>query len=391
MIEIKRYKKNAKLLLDGIKLEGSYSKNFISHPEMDIILFDNCDEENDKKRLYFYDLIKNIEIAEIPDDVQFNIISVFTSEPIPAPLDKVPFPFDSITIGNDNKGHFFVRFNTTTDESDTENWNIKWASDFYFRSLSEIDLDKDIKIFEIDKNIFREIFIQFELPKAGIISNAVQLAICKIKTLLHKVEIKLNGLDDFFNAIEIWDKNISNKSEKFWQKTLTNNSWILSQCFNSPLIIFQREAFLGGKGINNKDGKIIDFILQNKLTHNLSLIEIKTPNSRLTGRKYRNVFTISEDLTGAMCQLLDYKEQLLKDFYSLKSNSISDFKIFNPKLLLIAGSLRNMTNEEKKAFELFRLDMKSIEIITFDELFEKIFMQIELLNKKYGLQHLDHN
>lgn len=388
MLEILKKEGNAFLELEGIFLIGNYTKNYLSHPDKDVVFFENTSNEGDSRtRLRLFELIKNLEISEIPEDVQFHIMQVYSYDPIPEPVDRLPFPFDIITIGNNNKGSYFVRF-STFNQHNSEEWRIKWASDFYFNSLRQVDLGPDILVFEQGETDLAEVLVQINLPKIGSVGASVDVAIQELEKVVNKVEVKLSGLEDLFDAIEVWHKNIENKSEKFWQTLLSKYSWILSQSFNSPLVLFEKEAFLGGKSISNVRGRIVDFVLRNKLTQNVALIEIKTPKTKIVGKKYRSQYAISEDTTGAIAQLLDYKEQLLKDFYSIKANTESSFTVFNPKLLLIIGSFRNMAPDEKNTFELFRSDLKSVEIITFDELFEKIFMLIELIGKKTENENL---
>jgi hypothetical protein len=381
-LKVTEIENNPVLEIEGKKIYGNYSNKFLFYPDKDIAVFSNDDVEDKELRISLFNLIKDLEGKDIPENLQFHIIPWRLSDPIPKPIDITPFPFRSVTIGKSDND-FFVRFDTFMDEIDEESWSLKWASEFYFKNLKKLEIrDEDIKIFEIPYTGLSSLYVQINFSEKVSIENAVNRSISKLKNILNQVELRLSGLEDFFDVIEIWHNNSTNKKEQFWQKTLSKYSWLLSQCFSSPLVLFKNEAFLGGKNLDNKGAKIIDFVLQNKLNENLSLVEIKTPSTKLVGKKYRSVHRINNEITGSICQLLDYREQLFKDFYSLKANSKDNFTIFNPSLVLIVGTLEGLTNDEKKSFELFRRDLKSIEIITFDELFEKVFMQIELMNKK---------
>lgn len=133
---------------------------------------------------------------------------------------------------------------------------------------------------------------------------------------------------------------------------------------------------MGGKNIQNKGGKFADFIYTNKLTSNLVLIEIKTHNTHILDRRaYRgdNVYSISSSLSGALNQVLDQRENLQHDFYSLKTKSKDKgFESYNPKCLIVIGMISNLSTEQIQAFELIRSNSKDVEIITFDEVIEKI-------------------
>ncbi|MBI4722567.1 MAG: DUF4263 domain-containing protein [Candidatus Stahlbacteria bacterium] len=138
----------------------------------------------------------------------------------------------------------------------------------------------------------------------------------------------------------------------------------------------------------NKDNGI-DFIYQNDLTQNTALIEIKIPLTKLVSEIYRgqpgtnDIYSISKELTGAINQILNYKDEFQKGFYELAGNNNRDFSLFNPKSILIIGSLEieNMNNGQLKSFELFRHSNKDVEIITYDELFNKIKIFMSVVDK----------
>lgn len=56
----------------------------------------------------------------------------------------------------------------------------------------------------------------------------------------------------------------------------------------------------------------MDYTYKNNLTGNLVLVEIKKPKISLLRKKYRNTYSISSELTGAINQLLNYKSNLKK-------------------------------------------------------------------------------
>ena len=197
------------------------------------------------------------------------------------------------------------------------------------------------------------------------------------------------GIGRFKAAIKFWDANKSNDKEELWQKFLKNNSWVISQVFSYPAVLFQDKAYVGGKCLANEGGNVVDFIYQNHLTKNIALVEIKTPLQKLLGSVYRGssqknqVYSISSELAGAASQILNYKDTLQKEFYKLVSDE-KDCDLFNPKGILIIGNLEaeNFDKSQMRSFELFRNNSKDIEVITFDELFGKIKLLLELLDKK---------
>lgn len=79
------------------------------------------------------------------------------------------------------------------------------------------------------------------------------------------------------------------------------------------------KAYVGGKSVLNTGGNIVDFLVKNYLTNNAALVEIKTPGTRLLGRLYRSgVYNPSDELSGSLMQVLNYRSSLQRDFYPLE-------------------------------------------------------------------------
>lgn len=85
----------------------------------------------------------------------------------------------------------------------------------------------------------------------------------------------------------------------------------------------------------------------------------------------------------SIVQALNYKDSLQKNYYALKQESDKTLQVFNPKCMVIIGKTVNGLNEEQKAsFELYRNDSRQVEVVTFDELFQKVQMLADLLEGK---------
>ncbi|MEH1868186.1 MAG: Shedu anti-phage system protein SduA domain-containing protein, partial [Nostoc sp.] len=150
----------------------------------------------------------------------------------------------------------------------------------------------------------------------------------------------LVGVDNLKKILEIWEKNKENSEEEFWHKLLEKHSLILAQIFSVPVTILGSKAYVGGKGIENRGGKVIDFLMVNKLTRNTALIEIKTPKTQLLARsEYRSeVYAISSEISGSVSQLLTSRDFLIKDYDRLVNHSKEYFDVFNPHCIIIAGN-----------------------------------------------------
>lgn len=176
--------------------------------------------------------------------------------------------------------------------------------------------------------------------------------------------------------------NLLNNDEEFWQTKLTENSYILSQVFAYPVIILKGKAYVGGKGIENTGGNVVDFLCANQLTRSALLIEIKTPVTKILGTPYRgDIINASVDLTGAVLQLANYKNSLLMECQSLSANSSEQFDVFDPPCLVIIGNAQQQLNNKlrQKSFELFRAGLRNVQVITFDELLKKLETLISIL------------
>lgn len=176
-------------------------------------------------------------------------------------------------------------------------------------------------------------------------------------------------------------ENLDNDSEEFWQTTVfQENQWILAQIFSCPCTIFDDKAYVGGKGINDRGGNLCDFIYQNSLSQNVALIEIKTPCTKIIGGAYRGTFSFSQELSGAVNQVLNYRDKLTKEYYALCHQNSKSFEVISPKCVVIIGKISSMTTGEVSAFENFRNSLSNISILTFDELYQRIMDLIELLS-----------
>jgi hypothetical protein len=184
--------------------------------------------------------------------------------------------------------------------------------------------------------------------------------------------------------LEIWEENGDNADESFWQETLVSNSYLLSIVFSFPVFIIREQAYVGGKSLEYTGGGLVDFLLENRLSRNTILVEIKTPLTQLLGPEYRNgIFSASAELTGAITQVSSYKDSLLKEYYSLAHKTGTEFDVFSPKCLVIAGTFEREINDmtQQQSFELFRNGLRDVEVITFDELFGKIMTVMDLFGE----------
>lgn len=196
-------------------------------------------------------------------------------------------------------------------------------------------------------------------------------------------------------ACEI-EANLFNASEQYWQSEVFEKyQWIIAQLFATPCTIFESKAYIGGKTITNQGGNLPDFLYQNKITRNLSIIEIKTPVTKILGRRYRNnCYSLSDELSGAVNQVLSYRQSLLRNFTQLYYSTPEDFEAFHPQCIVIIGNMEQLLNPDRRmdnaalaTFETFRRNLSGVIIVTYDELLQRIKDLLLILDGSANLPH----
>lgn len=163
-------------------------------------------------------------------------------------------------------------------------------------------------------------------------------------------------------------------NEAYWQDLFNENPFILSMAFGYPVIKVQDQASVGGRKLSGDGEKITDFLVKNSLTNNTAIFEIKTPQTPILNRtpSRGGVYTPSADLSGSINQALDQKYQFQKQVAQIKDNSrLYEIESYAVHCCLVIGKTPD-GDDRKKSFELFRRNSKDVEIVTFDELLEKL-------------------
>lgn len=206
------------------------------------------------------------------------------------------------------------------------------------------------------------------------------------------------NLEQMQRASKEIEVNLQNGDEEFWQnKVFTKYQWLISQIFSTPYTLYDSKSYVGGKAITNTGGNIADFIFQNKITSNISIVEIKTPRTKLLGNRYRNSsFSVSGDLSGAIAQVLSYRQSILNEFASIRISTEESFEAFNPQCVIIIGNTSELKGsngsfdrDKLSSFENFRNCLTGIIVITYDELLQRVKDMISLLDSEPSGNALD--
>lgn len=194
----------------------------------------------------------------------------------------------------------------------------------------------------------------------------------------------LVGLANLRSVLKIWKENAESDDEEFWQRVFSKHAFILSQIFAYPVAIIQDKAYVGGKQIDNLHGNLLDFLGRVPSSGSAVLIEIKTPETRLLGKQYRDdVYPPSPDLSGAISQVLHYRESLLANLSDLIKGRHALLTGTEPRCVVIAGNAAKQLIDDyrKGCFERMRERLFGVTIVTYDELFSRVAGLIELLEK----------
>ena len=197
----------------------------------------------------------------------------------------------------------------------------------------------------------------------------------------------LIGLANLRAALKVWQDNAANDEEEFWQQQFAKHNYVLSQLFAYPVVVIADKAYVGGKRHDNKHGSVADFLCQVEATGAPILVEIKTPNKSLLGSIYRqDVFPPSTEVTGAVSQVLHYRENLMAEMHAVMSGA-PDATLCEPRCVIIVGhAKRELGGDEKRrrAFDRFRDRLVGVTLITFDEVFARVESMISLLERSSG-------
>lgn len=129
-------------------------------------------------------------------------------------------------------------------------------------------------------------------------------------------------------ALEYWGRHRRESKEDFWQSFFEANPHVLSLAFPSAVFRMGSKFYVGGKTTANSGGNLADFAFGETSTQNILLVEIKTPETKLLGRQYREgVYAPSSDLSGSIAQVLSQADNLQKDFFSVCRDHVGAFAI----------------------------------------------------------------
>jgi len=277
----------------------------------------------------------------------------------------------------------------------------------FLKFISEIDLEgiteRRIKLdsyLELDEESIKRIKTLLSSDDGGsVIKQLIDEGIISnediVNTGYRKKEIlvfeKLLDDTNYWKEYKTIEANSENKEEKIWQYYFKKNPWIfgygLDYRYNG---ILQQEFFASDTEADGTNAVITDFLLADKRF--TTFIEIKKPSTPLfkADKNRSRSWKLSNDLIESVSQILEQKASGQvkienSELYTEDGELITQ-KAIDSKVILLLG---NLSREEKSAsnqrewayksrtFELFRRDSRNIEIMTYDELFERAKFIVE--------------
>lgn len=185
------------------------------------------------------------------------------------------------------------------------------------------------------------------------------------------------GLETFYEQLYV-EKDWN---EPQWQSFFQKNTWIFGYGLDYRfLTILQREASVSSSDLDGKNTVESDFLLGS--TDFTVLVELKRPDTPLfeSSQNRSRSWKLSKQLVDAVSQILAQKAsweiEATKACYNSEGDLLNQ-KTCDPKCILIIGNKNQFSGNQReqdikfRTFELFRRDSRNIEILTYDELYER--------------------
>lgn len=175
--------------------------------------------------------------------------------------------------------------------------------------------------------------------------------------------------------------DVDSYQEADWQRFFERNEWVFGYGLTYKYVkILQREANVSGTDLNGANGVITDFLLSD--SRFTKIVELKTPQTALfdSGRNRSDTWRLSRALTDAISQILAQKAnweiEAAGNNYTAEGNLITE-NSYDVECILVIGSHSDIDGSQRekamksKTLELYRRNLRCIEILTYDELFER--------------------
>lgn len=189
-------------------------------------------------------------------------------------------------------------------------------------------------------------------------------------------------------ALEVFGAKLESVdwTEIDWQNFFETQNWVFGYGLDYRIMrLFDREMTVGAAGTDNREKPTVDFLMS--FTDYTVLVEIKRPDTPIfrTQRVGRSgTWSFSSDFMDAVSQVLEQKAEWLgaaklNDHFDKSGMKRLEARTRDSKTVLVIGSSAEFmrSGNEREAlikmdtFELFRRENRNLEIVTFDELYDR--------------------
>jgi hypothetical protein len=261
-----------------------------------------------------------------------------------------------------------------------------WQLIAFLQSLREIDIPRER--FSLVSQTEREIVSGLRgRGTASIVSIIKQLSELEVISLtpkdINSLLRRREKLNEFKDAL-----THHSSDENWWQNFFDQNKWIFGYGLNYQVLKHQQsQPYYGGTRVDGKGAQRGDNLMSTAGDLNFTvLVEIKTPATPLLQgeKEIRNgAWSLSKNLTDALSQIQAniqmwerYGSEQPENRDRLDKSSVFTVK---PKGIIVIGSLKQLSGSrsQHETFQRFRQSIHGVEIITFDELFERAKFIVE--------------
>lgn len=174
----------------------------------------------------------------------------------------------------------------------------------------------------------------------------------------------------------------TNVSEPHWQMFFKTNSWIFGYGLDYRFLgILQREARLSDADVDGKNTVTSDFLLGS--SHFTVVVELKLPTTPLFGTSINRsrAWSLSRELMDSVSQILaqkvEWEVKSRREPQFTEGGAKIDQHTRDPRAILVIGHTNQFNGSDREGlhkahtFELFRRNLRNVEILTYDELLER--------------------
>lgn len=167
--------------------------------------------------------------------------------------------------------------------------------------------------------------------------------------------------------------------EGHWQEFFAANKFALQLLFAAPVVVVREHATVQAPDIDGRGSRITDFLCANTVTRTVSVVEIKTPASRLmSASAYRGsnsdaaVYAPHSALAGAIAQLQSQMASVPRSLASRLTPELNLDPWHEPRGALVVGRVSSLEAEQRESFLRFRAGLSNITVLGYDEVLERL-------------------